>query len=963
MGEPGRLHIELLGGFKLQYNGKLITTIDTPRLHQLLAYLLLHRDIQLSRQYVAFKFWPQSTEKQALTNLRNLLYQLKNKLPEASRFLIINTKTIQWNTNTNYTSDVCKVEDAVFQANSTDDIELKVNYLKEGIEAYKGPLLPECYKEWIDKHRQQFQQLYKESLEELINLLESSGNLKEAIQYTKKLIQHDSLNESAWRKLMKLHAQNNNRAEALQAYYNCRDSLQEEFDIDPAPKTEQVHQELLDSCKSRKIAPLVDERTSQAAMTSASRDNHRSPNNDFAQLPSFITETFKHRKESQYSELIFHKWLAVKSVPIIYGIGVGIIIVSILAVIFWPQSPVTVNHVKQISTANEGTSILVTEFKNRTDQADLGLNIRESIIADLTQPELVRVVERAEIENALWRMRRPDSTVITRKIGLEIGSRDGYPIVISGVVSSIGSTYQVSIQIIETATRKVVVHLREPAETKDDIIKATGQLSQRLREELLQSLDNIQQITPLPKLITPSLEALRLRAEAGDYFGQGDFNKAIILAKQAAELDTAFASAYGLLSAAHNNIGSHEKSDHYRRLTNRYANTLSGHQSIEALANDHFKHDQMDSAAYYYELLQEIEPDRSTFQLGEVYMIMGQLEKALQMYRHDLQESPTRIVPHIALIHTARKLGREELADSVMVLMKDRFPGSKSVYINKVANALRFRHLDLADSLATVMVDHSNREIRAWGRFHKLFLSAMHGKLKHTLAQADSLSVDAYRNVGPAGISCYLRMSIAAAFAAKSTDRALPALRAAEPYLWGRENSWGVADLEVLASGYALAGMIGEAERVLIHIDSLRKANDIHSTYGPNVRAVIALQKGRPKEAINHLRTFRSQRYGKFDPLNMWIWAEAHNRLEMPEKAIEGYRNILYSARLGMWYWSFYRGPLWTLAHEQLGYAYLATGNTIEAARHLSTFVELWEEADSDLQPRVAEARKVLARL
>lgn len=95
----------------------------------------------------------------------------------------------------------------------------------------------------------------------------------------------------------------------------------------------------------------------------------------------------------------------------------------------------------------------------------------------------------------------------------------------------------------------------------------------------------------------------------------------------------------------------------------------------------------------------------------------------------------------------------------------------------------------------------------------------------------------------------------------------------------------------------------------------------------------------------------------------MWVWAEAHNRLNMPEKAIEGYRNILYSAKLGKHYWSFYRGPLWPLAHEQLGYVYLATGNTTEAARHLSAFVELWQEADSDLQPRVEAARKALAKL
>lgn len=865
MGVPGRLHIELLGGFKLQFNGKLITSIDTPRLHQLLAYLLLHRDIQLSRQYVAFKFWPQSTEKQALTNLRNLLYQLKNKLPEASRYLIINTKTIQWNSGTDYSSDISKIENAVSQAVQTDDNELKANYLKEAIETYNGPLLPECYQEWIDKHRQRFRQLYKESLEELVKLLESSGHLKEAIKYTKKLIQHDSLNESAWRKLMKLHAQNNNRAEALQAYYNCRDSLREEFDIDPAPKTDKVHQQLLDSCKSKKTAPSVDEKSPREATPNHPTNNHPPPNN-FSNPHSFNPNTFKGQKKSRNNEFILPKWMSANKTPIIYIAGVGIMILFILTVILWEQSPVPVSNVKQKGSISGGTQVLVIQFENRTDQDDLGLNVRESIIADLTQSEIVSVVGRAEMENALWRMRLPDSSVITRNIGLEIGIRDGYPVIVSGLASSIGSAYQISVQIIETATDKSVAHLRETAETKKDIIIAADELSRRLSDELVQSLDGIRQITPLPKLNTSSLEALQLRADAGDYFKKGEYHKAITLAEQAVKLDPEFASAYGFLAVAHNNLGSHEKAAYYRSLADRHSEHLSKHQRLEELADNFVKSDQLDSAAYYYELLQELDPSRSKFQLGEVYIRMGQLEKALLMYRQDLKESPTRIVPHIELIRTARKLGREQLADSVVTLMKDRFPESLSLYINEVANALRFRHLNLADSLATMMVNHSDRDIEAWGRFHKLFLSAMHGNLEHTLAQADLLSVDALRNVGPAGISCYLRMSIAAAIAAKSPNRALPALKAAEPHLWGRGTSWGVADLEVLASGYALAGNIDEAERVLTHIDSLRKANEIHSTHGTKVPAVIALQKGMPREAIKHLRTFRSQRFGKFDP-------------------------------------------------------------------------------------------------
>ncbi len=38
-------------------------------------------------------------------------------------------------------------------------------------------------------------------------------------------------------------------------------------------------------------------------------------------------------------------------------------------------------------------------------------------------------------------------------------------------------------------------------------------------------------------------------------------------------------------------------------------------------------------------------------------------------------------------------------------------------------------------------------------------------------------------------------------------------------------------------------------------------------------------------------------------------------------------------------------------------------GNTDKAIENYRAFIELWKNADADLQPRVADARKRLARL
>jgi len=66
------LCIHLFGSFRLLYSDRPVAGFDQARLQQLLAYLLLHRAIPISRQQLAFLFWTDSTEEQARTNLRNL---------------------------------------------------------------------------------------------------------------------------------------------------------------------------------------------------------------------------------------------------------------------------------------------------------------------------------------------------------------------------------------------------------------------------------------------------------------------------------------------------------------------------------------------------------------------------------------------------------------------------------------------------------------------------------------------------------------------------------------------------------------------------------------------------------------------------------------------------------------------------------------------------------------------------
>ena len=50
-------------------------------------------------------------------------------------------------------------------------------------------------------------------------------------------------------------------------------------------------------------------------------------------------------------------------------------------------------------------------------------------------------------------------------------------------------------------------------------------------------------------------------------------------------------------------------------------------------------------------------------------------------------------------------------------------------------------------------------------------------------------------------------------------------------------------------------------------------------------------------------------------------------------------------------------------AHKRLGELYEAKGEREKAASHYAKFIELWKNADAELQPHVSEAKEKLARL
>src|SRR5262245_20875563 len=200
------LEASLLGGFRVTYEGELVTAIHQPRQQALLAYVMLNADTPQTRQHLAFLFWPDSTERQAHANLRYTLHHLRQSFPSLDQYLQIGARTLDWRPAAAFQLDVDRFETLIAAARRDVGKREVRAALEQAVECYRGDLLPHCYDEWVLPIRERLRQTYLESLDQLIDLLEGLDDLRAAIGYATRLLHQDTLREVSYRRLMQLHA-------------------------------------------------------------------------------------------------------------------------------------------------------------------------------------------------------------------------------------------------------------------------------------------------------------------------------------------------------------------------------------------------------------------------------------------------------------------------------------------------------------------------------------------------------------------------------------------------------------------------------------------------------------------------------------------------------------------------------------------------------------------------------------
>jgi tetratricopeptide (TPR) repeat protein/tRNA A-37 threonylcarbamoyl transferase component Bud32 len=623
---------------------------------------------------------------------------------------------------------------------------------------------------------------------------------------------------------------------------------------------------------------------------------------------------------------------------------------------------------------SQSDKVVVAAFDAPAADSSLGATIAEAVRTNLSQSRVVHVVQTSAVVAALEQMKRPDTARVDLATAREIAQRIGAKAVVGGSVTRAGGGYIVTARLVAAETGDELASYNESAKDVGDLIPAVDRLTKSLREKTGESLKTVRVAPRLDQVTTGSLGALRSYAaglRANDI--QADYPAAIQDFHEAIRQDSTFAMAYVQLAYSLQTLGgpgstaaiTAAMTEAFRlreRLPDRERYNVEGGYYMTAAPN---------RPQAIRALRRAVELDSTNYDAANsLGVVLGDAREgaaADTMFRLALEGQPDNgtILSNLATQHAVD--GQYAALDSVFAEITRRdasYPTS----------ALRFGELwarhdyDGAERMARVDVDTAEprHAVDAQGALARI--AVLRGRLKEGERRFAQMVDQRARLMGdtmsPYEVTAFyvtvdagLRGDVPRARAIlDSTLRAKPP--AAEPLPRDR-SLW-------LSVGYAQTGDTAKARSVMsqyeARLDTLERRRQW--VFLARVRGLIGLAEGRTDSAVAQFRRGDNDADGlptyNCSACTPLFIGQAYDRSPQPDSARKYLTQYVEMAGTGHEFVDrYYLAP----ALFRLGELYENAGDAKRATEYYGRFVDLWKNADAELQPRVAEARKRIDHL
>jgi eukaryotic-like serine/threonine-protein kinase len=322
-----------------------------------------------------------------------------------------------------------------------------------------------------------------------------------------------------------------------------------------------------------------------------------------------------------------------------------------------------------------GGSVLLTEFDSDDGNAGIAIALREALAVDLQQSGHFTVVGRAQTAGILARMGRDVTERIDLPLALEIAERAGAGAVIDVSVRRLGSDFVLSGRALRPGSGEEMFAVRTAA-GESRLLGGVEALSRAIRRRLGESRDAIRRSLPLPEVSTPSIQALRLYAEAERAAARGDLAAASAQVEQALAVDPEFAMAHRLAGALASNTLRFGDARTHLMLAYEHRDRLTERERwhVEGIYHGAVSLEPRRAAEVFAVLLQRFPGDvRAANNLASVLEAwLDSPDEASRYFLRAAEADPPLITALTGAARTAFKSGRPAEADSLAAIAEAR---------------------------------------------------------------------------------------------------------------------------------------------------------------------------------------------------------------------------------------------------------------------------------------------------
>lgn len=633
--------------------------------------------------------------------------------------------------------------------------------------------------------------------------------------------------------------------------------------------------------------------------------------------------------------------------------GIGLAVAAIAAGVFFLMRPAGI--------LGDKDTVLLAGFSNSTGDSIFDETLRQGMAVQLQQSPRLSLISDERIQRTLQMMGRPADTSLTGDTARELCQRTGAAAVLEGAIAPLGSQYVLSLRARRCSNGDMLDQEQAQAPRKEDVLNTLSAIAARFRRRVGESLAQVKEHEkPLPEATTSSLEALKAYATGVRLVSTSPAGAAALF-QRAIELDPNFAMAYAWLARQYGDM-------------NEFALSRAMAAKAYELRNRASDPEQFWIAADYNTQVRENLPEARRvcevwarnyprdpvpldMMAGIIDPVFARYDTAVHEARQAVDRDPDFAPSYLILASRYRNAGRLDEATQTLNAAFARKLVRPEMPLERYDIAFVEHDTATEDAVTASGDDPVTRE---WVTQHEALALASRGALRDSrdkFSQAERLAADGGRHESAA-------LYIAAQAAtegwfgnnAEAADRAKAAL--ASP------DDAGV--VYGAALGLALAGDLPRGEAATADLQK-RFSEDTSATisYLPVLRAVLALRRNHPADAIDALRPAlpydlgspRTSIHAAFGALYpAYVRGLAYLAAGEPKQAVAEFQKIIQHPGIVA------EDSVGALAELQLARAYTAAGNPAEAKTAYQNLLVLWKNADPDLRA-LSEARREYARL